>query len=63
MKNEDNHHKIGYVSRCGGIPVHPAEYDFQMDDSIQFTEEEEEARRKKLSKFLAKYGLKLHETR
>ena len=61
MDNKNDFNKIGYVNRGRGIPKYPAEYKFHMDESVEFTKVHEEARRKKLSKFLAQYGLELVE--
>ncbi len=49
----------GYAYKCGGIPMYPGEFHFHIDEPVEFSEEHVKARRKKLSKFLDKYGLKL----
>lgn len=51
----------GCAYKCGGIPWDFDESYFKIDDPIEMTEEYVKARRKKLSQFLDKYGLKLHD--
>ena len=46
----------GRTSKCGGIPMY-SEYKFQIDESVEFSEEEVKARKKRLANFLDKYGL------
>ena len=48
----------GRASKCCGIPVYPAKYKFKMDDPVEFSEEENKARKERLTNFLKKQGLK-----
>ena len=57
MVNKNKLNKIGHAYKCGGIPMYPAEYKFDMEPPEGYTKEDEEARKKRLNKFLEKYGL------
>lgn len=51
----------GHAHKCGGIPKYPAEYHFKLDDPIEMSDEHVKARKERLRKFLADYGLELVE--
>lgn len=57
MVNKNKLNKTGHAYKCGGIPMYPAEYKFDMEPPEGYSKEEEEARKKRLNKFLEKYGL------
>ena len=58
MSKTDNCKKeVGHVEKCGGIPMYPAEYHFDMEKPEDLSEEVIHDRKKRLNKFLEKYGL------
>ena len=58
MSKTDNCKKeVGHAYKCGGIPMHPEVYKFDMEPPEGYTKEDDEARKKRLNKFLEKYGL------
>ena len=59
VNNNELNGKYGHAYKCGGIPMYHGEFNFHIDEPVEFSEEYVKARRKKLSKFLDNYGLKL----
>lgn len=53
----NNKNRIGFVQKCGGIPMYPAEYHFDIERPKNISDDDIRVRKERLKKFLENYNL------